>query len=196
MNSKKYVLFVFSILVVVVIVVAGIKMSSGRQDEMIKRGKYLVDLGDCNMCHTPKIMGSTGLEPDESRLLSGHPADGHVSEYTAEAMNQQGWVVQTNSDLTQWKGPWGISFAANLTPDKSTGIGNWTEDDFMRTIRTGRHMGSGRKIQLPMPWDNFAKLTDDDLKAMFAYLKSLKPIENLVPESIPAEKIEGNRSGS
>jgi len=194
MNSKKLAVIVVLGLVVVAIFVVGINISSGRHDEMINRGKYLVELGDCNMCHTPKVMGAMGLELDSTRLLSGHPQDGHVSEYTAEAMNNEGWVTKTNFHLTQWQGPWGVSFAANLTPDKSTGIGSWSEDDFIRTIRSGKHMGSGRKIQLPMPWDNFAKLSDDDLKAIFAYLKSLKPIENMVPQSIPAEKTEEDQS--
>jgi hypothetical protein len=194
MNSKKFVVIAVTGLIVAAIVVAGINMSSGRQDEMVKRGKYLVELGDCNMCHTPKVMTSLGTELDESRLLSGHPSDGHVSEYTAEAMNKDGWVSQTNFHLTQWLGPWGVSFAANLTPDEITGIGSWSEEDFILTIRTGRHLGSGRKIQLPMPQDNFAKLTDEDLKSIFAYLKSLEPIENMVPESIPAEEIKGKPS--
>lgn len=195
MNSKKIFLVFVGVLAVLLITVIGINMSSGRQDDndMVKRGKYLVNLGDCNMCHTPKVMTSLGMEMDESRLLSGHPKDGTVTEYTAEAMNEDGWVTQTNFHLTQWSGPWGVSFSANLTPDEATGIGSWTEEAFIQTMRTGRHLGSGRKIQLPMPWDNFAKLSDDDLKAIFAYLKSLKPIENQVPQSIPADL---NRNGS
>lgn len=190
MNSKKY-FFVFAAAVIVtIVIIIGAGKSSGDRVEQIKRGKYLVDLGGCNLCHTPKLMTSLGMELDQSRLLSGHPQDGAVSEYTAEAMNEDGWVTKSNFHLTEWSGPWGVSFAANLTPDEITGIGSWNEETFIKTMRTGRHLGSGRKIQLPMPWDNFAKLTDDDLRAIFAYLKSLKPIENSVPAHIPPEETE------
>ena len=190
MNSKKFFFVFLGAVIVVVITIVGAKMSSGDQAELLKRGKYLVDLGGCNLCHTPKLMTSFGMELDQSRLLSGHPQDGGVSEYTTEAVNEDGWVTKSNFHLTQWSGPWGVSFAANLTPDESTGIGAWDEETFIETMRTGRHLGSARRIQLPMPWDNFAKLTDDDLKAIFAYLKSLKPIENSVPTPIPAKETE------
>ncbi len=190
MNSKKY-FFVFSAAVIVTVTaIIGVGISCGNRSDMAIRGKYLVDLGGCNLCHTPKLMTSLGMELDQSRLLSGHPQDATVSEYTAEAMNEEGWVTKSNFHLTEWSGPWGVSFAANLTPDEVTGIGSWTEETFIKTMRTGRHLGSGRKIQLPMPWDNFAKLTDDDLKAIFAYLKSLKPIENSVPAPIPPGETE------
>jgi hypothetical protein len=130
------------------------------------------------------------MELDESRLLSGHPEDDLVSEYTAEAVNSDGWVTQTNFHLTQWSGPWGVSFAANLTPQEATGIGSWTEEVFIEIMRTGRHTGTGREIQMPMPWDNLAKLTEEDLKAIFAYLKSLKPVENRVPSPVFPEDTE------
>ena len=190
MNSKKYFFVFLAVLTVTVFTIIGVGMSCGSQADLAKRGKYLVDLGGCNLCHTPKLLTSQGMELDQSRLLSGHPQDGTVSEYTAEAMNEDGWVTKSNFHLTQWSGPWGVSFAANLTPDEVTGIGAWSEEAFIKTMRTGRHLGSGRKIQLPMPWDNFAKLTDDDLRAIFAYLKSLKPVENSVPGPIPPEEAE------
>ena len=190
MNSKKYFFVILVFAIVTIIAIIGTGMSCGNQANLAKRGKYLVDLGGCNLCHTPKLMTSFGMELDQSRLLSGHPADGRVSEYTAEAVNEDGWVTKSNFHLTQWSGPWGTSFAANLTPDENTGIGAWDEEVFIETMRTGRHLGSDRRIQLPMPWDNFAKLTDDDLKAIFTYLKSLKPIENSVPAPIPPEETE------
>ncbi|UCC79457.1 MAG: diheme cytochrome c-553 [Candidatus Zixiibacteriota bacterium] len=190
MNSKKYFFVFLAVLAVTVIAIIGAGMSCGNQADPAKRGKYLVDLGGCNLCHTPKLMTSLGMELDRSRLLSGHPQDGTVSEYTAEAINEEGWVTKSNFHLTQWSGPWGVSFAANLTPDEITGIGAWSEDAFIETMRTGRHLGSGRRIQLPMPWDNFAKLTDDDLRAIFVYLKSLKPIKNSVPAPIPPGEAE------
>ena len=91
----------------------------------------------------------------------------------------------TNGDMTAWVGPWGISFAANLTPDKATGLGGWTEEMFIKTIRTGKHLGTGRQILPPMPWPNYAQMSDDELKSMFAYLRSLPPVKNLVPQPIP-----------
>lgn len=91
----------------------------------------------------------------------------------------------TNDDLTAWVGPWGISFAANLTPDVETGLGGWTAAQFIQSMRTGKHLGVGRPILPPMPVSALAAMTDPDLNAMFAYLKSLKPIKNLVPAPMP-----------
>ena len=91
--------------------------------------------------------------------------------------------------ITAFVGPWGVSFASNLTPDKQTGIGLWTENVFIQTMRTGKHMGKGRPILPPMPWFNLAKATDEDLKAMFAFFKSLPPIKNAVPQPIPPNQI-------
>ena len=91
----------------------------------------------------------------------------------------------TNDELTAWAGPWGVSFAANLTPDKATGLGTWTADQFIKSMRTGKHMGVGRPILPPMPVQNFAALSDADLTALFAYLRSIKPIPNQVPAPLP-----------
>ena len=87
--------------------------------------------------------------------------------------------------MTAFSGPWGISYTANLTPDENTGIGIWDEDMFVKTIRNGRHMGEGRPLQPPMPWPWFAKMTDDDLKSVFAYLRTIPPIQNRVPDYQP-----------
>src|SRR5204862_295164 len=80
--------------------------------------------------------------------------------------------------LTAWAGPWGISYGANLTPDKP-GIGAWTADLFIKTMRTGKHLGVGRQILPPMPWQQIGRLTDRDLRAEYTYLRSFTPIENL-----------------
>lgn len=82
-------------------------------------------------------------------------------------------------------GPWGVTFASNLTPEPTTGLGEWSEELFIRTMRSGKHLGVGRQILPPMPWFNYAKLSDDDLKAIFAYLRTLKPIVNAVPAPLP-----------
>jgi mono/diheme cytochrome c family protein len=148
----------------------------------VERGKYLVTLAGCNDCHTPKKMTDKGPVFDESRTLSGHPA---AEVITAPAAVPQGWDVVSNAGITAWSGPWGVSFTRNLTPDKETGLGSWSEEMFIKTIRLGKHQGEGRDLLPPMPWENFAQATDDDLKAIFAYLQSIPPIDNAVPDPIP-----------
>jgi mono/diheme cytochrome c family protein len=155
--------------------------------EQVKRGEYLVKYGGCSDCHTPKMMTPNGPAPDPSRLLSGHPEQApHLPPVPAGLIgptpNQ--WGAVTNNDLTEWVGPWGTSYAANLTPDV-TGLGSWTADLFIKTIRTGKHFGVGRPLLPPMPWQDIAVLNTADLEAMFAYLKSIKPIRNLVPQPLP-----------
>jgi mono/diheme cytochrome c family protein len=153
----------------------------------VKRGEYLATFGGCHDCHSPKVMTPNGPAPDKTRLLSGHPADAQLPPIppgvVGPAPNQ--WEAMTNGDLTAWVGPWGVSFAANLTPDKATGLGGWTADQFIKTMRTGKHLGVGRPILPPMPWFDIAPLTDADLKALFSYLRSVKPVQNPVPAPIP-----------
>jgi hypothetical protein len=160
--------------------------SSGAAKSEFARGKYLVEYGGCGDCHTPKVMTAKGPVPDSTRMLSGHPATAPVPPIPAGVLGPAPtqWGALTNSDLTAWAGPWGVSFAANLTPDKVTGLGNWTADLFIKTMRTGKHLGVGRPVLPPMPVNDIAMLTDGDLKAMFAYLKSLKPLVNAVPQPI------------
>ena len=145
----------------------------------IERGKYLVKLAGCSDCHTPLKFGPQGPEPDLSRYLSGHPDDAELP--APPDLNVGPWFAAT-AGMTAWSGPWGISYAANLTPDEMTGLGIWTPEMFLRAMRTGRHMGEGREILPPMPWQNLAQLADDDLLAIHAYLRSLPPIRNAVPE--------------
>ena len=94
------------------------------------------------------------------------------------------WIVSSSATNTAFAGPWGVTYATNLTSDKATGIGLWTEEMFVKTMRTGKHFGVGRDILPPMPWRGLGQLTDDDLKAIFAYLRSLPPIENAIPAPI------------
>lgn len=160
-------------------------LSGSPTKAQIMRGEYLATFGGCNDCHSPKVMTPTGPVPDTTRLLSGHPADSPLPPVPTGIIGPTQWGALTNNDLTAWAGPWGTSFTANLTPDKATGLGNWTQDQFIKTIRTGKHLGIGRPILPPMPWFNFAKLTDEDMAALFAYLRSLKPVVNRVPQPIP-----------
>jgi hypothetical protein len=153
--------------------------------DKVKRGEYLISVAGCNDCHTPKIMTEMGLGLDSTRFLSGHPADEKVPDAPVDMVGPGKWGAAGSQSFTAWYGPWGISFAANLTPDMVTGSGAWTEESFIAAMRTGKHLGAGRDILMPMPWFNLATATDEDLSAMFAYLKSLKPIENMVPAPIP-----------
>jgi hypothetical protein len=146
------------------------------------RGKYLVDIMSCNDCHTPFKMGANGPEPDMTRMLSGHPAAMKLPPAPAPAGP---WIWFGTGSDTAFAGPWGVTYAINLTPDQNTGIGIWTEDMFIKAMRSGKHMGTSRQIQPPMPWNWIGKATDADLKAIFAYLKSIPPIVNRVPDYEP-----------
>jgi hypothetical protein len=150
---------------------------------VVERGSYLVRTMGCNDCHTPWKMGPNGPEPDMSRALSGHPEQ--IGALPPAQHGNGPWIWSGAPTNTAFSGPWGVSYTANLTPDVNTGLGIWTEDMFLKAIRTGRHMGTSRPINPPMPWPMYRNATDDDLKAIFAYLRSLKPVTNHVPEYLP-----------
>ena len=141
--SKRNIILIIGIAVIstVLFSINASKISADDNSVSVEHGKHLVDLGNCNFCHTPKVMTETGMDIDLSRLLSGHQLNNDITEHTASATNVDGEEVKANFHLTRWSGPWGISFAANLTPDEETGIGLWTEDMFIGTIRNGKHMG-------------------------------------------------------
>jgi len=149
----------------------------------VDRGKYLVTSIGCDDCHTPFKMGANGPEPDMSRRLSGHPED---MKLPPPPKPQGPWLRAFAATNTAWAGPWGISYTANLTPDQNTGLGVWTEEMFVAAIRDGKHMGKGRPILPPMPWQAFRNFSDDDLKAIFAFLRTLTPITNHVPDAVLA----------
>ena len=150
----------------------------------VERGRYLTVMGGCHDCHSPKVFTERGPVPDESRLLSGHPEGLELPPLTADAVKPGGWI-RLNDHLTAAVGPWGISYAMNLTPDEETGIGVWSEEIFIQAMRTGKHMGVGRPILPPMPWFNLAEASTEDLRAIFAYLQSLPPIKNRIPDPVP-----------
>lgn len=149
----------------------------------VKRGEMLISAVGCNDCHSPKKMTDRGPILDPDRLLSGHPANEALGAYDAETLKS--YVLMTPG-LTAAIGPWGTSFAANLTPD-DTGIGGWTEAQFLIAVKHGKYKGmeNGRTLMPPMPWQTIALLPDSDLKAMFAYLQTIKSVSNLVPAPIP-----------
>jgi len=151
-----------------------------------KRGEYLVMVGGCNDCHTPLKMSPLGPMPDMERMLSGHP-EGQLDPSGTPGKTD---MALSGPDLTSWKLPFGIVYSRNLTPDK-TGLGEWTEAQFVKTMRTGRHQGEGRALLPPMPWYNYGGMTDDDLKAVWAYLHSVKPIKNAVSDpKVPPPVLE------
>jgi cytochrome c len=145
------------------------------------RGKYLVTVMDCHGCHTPFKKG----QPDMTRMLMGHPQDVKIA---APPVVPAGgvWGAVVSATNTAWAGPWGVSFTSNLTPDHATGLGAWTEEMFVNAIRRGKHLGAagGRNILPPMPWISYAALTDQDLKAIYAYLRTIPAVANRVPSPI------------
>jgi mono/diheme cytochrome c family protein len=109
--------------------------------------------------------------------------DEPLAEYKKEDVVKGKWVL-FNQSSTVAIGPWGISYAANLTPDLETGIGGWNEEVFKNALRTGKHMGAGRPILPPMPWQGISQLTDEDIKSIYSYLQSIKPVKNKVPDPV------------
>ena len=148
----------------------------------VARGSYLVKTMGCNDCHTPWKLGPKGPEMDMSRALTGHPADMVMPPPPPTAAGP--WIGHMSATNTAWAGPWGVSFTANLTPDPETGLGKWTEEMFIATMRTGRHQGKGRALLPPMPYWMVGALSDEDIRSLFAYLQSLPPVKNRVPAPV------------
>lgn len=154
------------------------------KDSLVKRGAYLVSVSGCDDCHTPKKMGPMGPEPDMDLRLSGYRSQVAFPSVDSNYI-KKGFIV-TVPELTAWAGPWGVSFAANITSDE-TGIGNWTEDQFSKALRQGKWKGmdNSRILLPPMPWQNFSHYTDEDVKAIFEFLKTTKPVKNIEPPIKP-----------
>ena len=128
-------------------------------------------------------MGPNGPEPDMTRMLSGHPEDLKMPE-PPKLAGPWNWSGRRRSPPSPDRGASPTSI--NLTPDQNTGLGIWTEDMFVKAMKTGKHFGTSRPILPPMPWHWYAKLSEEDLKAMYAYLKSVPPIVNHVPDAVEA----------
>src|SRR5687768_13858753 len=122
-----------------------------------ERGAYLVSIMGCHDCHTPWVMGPKGPEPDMTRALSGHPEQ--IGPISARPKLEGEWVWSGAGTNTAFTGPWGVSYTMNLTPDDNTGIGVWSEDIFIKAIRTGKHWGTSRPIMPPMPWTVYRNAT-------------------------------------
>jgi hypothetical protein len=162
------------------------------EQEMIKHGEFLVTAGGCDDCHTPKNFGPKGPELDMTRRFSGHPEGTPIPPVDTTLLHQ--WAYLSH-DLTMAVGPWGVTFSANLTPDNETGIGTWQPEMFINAMKTGKHLGvaDGRPILPPMPWQSVARLSEEDLKAMFMYLKTLPAVKNKVPNPMAPGSIASVR---
>ena len=194
MKSLKLFLF-FAAVVFASFVRAGdtVAPAAGAYDP-VARGKYLVNTSGCHDCHTPFKMTPEGPRPDMDRMLSGHPEQ--LVMPPAPQLPAGPWVVTSAGTNTAHAGPWGVSFTANLTPDKETGLGKWTVRTFTDTIRTGRHLGRGREILPPMPIPVYRNFTDEDLAAIFAYLQTIPAVKNKVPAPrAPIAATAGNTQG-
>jgi hypothetical protein len=157
------------------------KPGAGARDPAVARGALLVQVSGCNHCHTPWVFDAKlGMPvPDMKRMLSGHPAGGPDPQGTRGKHD----VVLIGPSFTSFAMPFGTVYAPNLTPHKERGLGSWTEKMFLDAIRKGKHLGGdGRAILPPMPWMDLAALPDADLKAIFAYLRTVPESDNAVPD--------------
>jgi hypothetical protein len=163
------------------------EMAKPTSEQLIERGDYLVTIMGCHDCHSPKIMGPVPKIIQEV-MLSGFQAANPIPEVDVK-LTSKGMTIM-NSDLTAAAGPWGISFSANLSSDQ-TGIGSWTEENFKRALKEGKYKGleGTRTLLPPMPWFNFGIILDEDVAAIFAYLKSTPPVKNAVPMPIPPDQL-------
>jgi len=144
-------------------------MPAAKDRARVLRGRQLVLDHDCAACHR-------GPSPDSKGWLGG---------ITAPA---QAFVI--GPCFTDEKAPCFTGRPRNLTPDKETGLGDWTVDEFIATMKTGRERGKGRPVLPPMPVQNLRALSDTDIRALFAYLQSLPPVKNRTPQ--PIEPTEQN----
>ena len=123
----------------------------------LERGRYLARVTGCNDCHTP---GGMFGAPDPARQLSG-------------------------SELG-WRGPWGVTYPRNLSPDRETGLGGWSATQIVTAIRLGVRP-DGSAIRPPMPWPTYAALSDGDAYAIAAYLQSIPAVHHVSPVAVGPE---------
>lgn len=152
-------------------------------ESQVKWGEHLVKVGGCNDCHTPKKMGANGPENDMNLMLSGHPAQMPPANFDAKEAASKGLIV--TQTFTSWTGPWGVTYAPNLTSD-TTGIGGWQEEQFVKCLHEKKWMGldNTRPLMPPMSMMPATEMSDDELKAIFAYLKSTSPVKNVAPQAM------------
>jgi hypothetical protein len=166
----------------------------GSKMKSAEMGKRLVMIAGCNDCHSPKVFSAQGPSVDPTRRLAGHWASESIPAVPSGVIAPDKWGALTTNSLTAWAGPWGVSYAFNLTPDKQTGLGNWTLEKFKKVIRSGKDISGQRDILPPMPWDGYATMTDAEFQSVWAYLQSLPAVSNAVPAPMPPPGM-GNPSG-
>jgi hypothetical protein len=145
------------------------------QRSYIDRGKYLVDhLGECVGCHTPLGKGGSG-DPDMNLYLSGVPA-------------KFAGAKEGPPQVAGFPGPKGARFyPKNLTPDPETGMGKWTEEQFVKALKEGVRPDGTKYPRSQMEWEFYGNMTEADIRAMYRYLRTIKPIKNKVPDNIPPQ---------
>jgi len=137
------------------------KVAASSDSAVIERGHYIVrNLAPCASCHGDPTRRADYARGDEVPLVGGYVFDI----------------------------PPGKFYTRNLTPDAETGLGKWQENEFVQAIKTGKHLGVGRPIMPPMPWPAYRNLTDTQLRAIYAYLRSIPPVKNKVPDYVPASR--------
>lgn len=148
-------------------------------------GEHLVTVLGCDDCHSPKVMTEMGPAPNPERRLSGHPAGAPTAALDRAAIEGNGYGA-CDPNMTSWMGPWGISYAGNITPH-ATGIGNWSKEQFASAVRQGWYKGleGGRMLLPPMPVPGYAHMTDAEVSAIYAYLMTVPPVDNIVPMPTP-----------
>lgn len=154
--------------------------------DLVARGEYLVETIGCSHCHSPKKMTDKGPVDDMDRYLSGHPSDSPLAPYDSAQVGP--WIL-FYPDLTAAVGPWGTSFSGNITPD-DTGIGSWTLEQFKKAVTQGKYKGMDNTRPMMPPMPLFSKMSDEDVEAIFTYLKSINPVENVPPAYIPPASTE------
>lgn len=169
-------------------VVRGTSPKRAYAAEMVRKGRVIVMAGACNHCHTPWVYDPVlGVPaPDWTRLLSGHP------EGAPDPQGKPGPqdIALIGPTFTSFRLPFGVTYGRNLTPDVETGLGKRTEEQFLAIFRKARH-ADGRALLPPMPWDMIRALPDADLRSVYAYLQSIPPIRNKVPDpKVPPPVLE------
>jgi mono/diheme cytochrome c family protein len=161
--------------------------SIAREDALRQRGAYLMAAIGCQDCHSPRDQQGNFIPGAE---FTGHPETAPLPEWDPSLLNRN--ILMTMAPTgTAFAAPWGVAVAPNLTPDKETGIGNLTAEGLIRSWRNNRHWKSPRPVLPPMPVNAFAALSDDDIRAIHAFLMSLPPVKNKAPDSIPAPAPQG-----
>lgn len=189
-SHKKYLLFVP---ILVFIIFAYTNLSAQDQESAvddIEKGKIITEIFGCVDCHSPKIKEGEFWVNDPDKLFSGHPQDNVLPNFPPDIIGPDKWRGLFTDGMTAWGGPWGISYSSNLTPDSKTGIGKLTEENFLSILNIGIHSNMNRKLMQPMPWKEISELEDEDLKAVYKYLRTVKPVKNKVPDSVPLQNHE------